>query len=98
MATHFSCLENPMDTGAWRVTVHGITKNQTQLFFCDAGDIAMAKTALSPAPLGLIVRYCVSIWQGWEVGRGRIDHHQTVTALPPVRAGIREAWRKVSGP
>ena len=31
-------------------------KSQTQLFFCDAGDIAMAKTALSPAPLGLIVR------------------------------------------
>ena len=23
-----SCLENPMDRGAWRVTVHGITKNQ----------------------------------------------------------------------
>ena len=25
----YSCLENPMDRGAWRVTVHGVTKNWT---------------------------------------------------------------------
>ena len=24
-----SCLENPMDRGAWRATVHSITKSQT---------------------------------------------------------------------
>ena len=27
----YSCLENPMDRGAWQVTVHGITKSPTQL-------------------------------------------------------------------
>ena len=27
----YSCLENPMDGGAWRATVHGVTKIQTQL-------------------------------------------------------------------
>ena len=27
----YSCLENPTDRGAWRATVHGITKSQTQL-------------------------------------------------------------------
>ena len=27
----YSCLENPMDRGAWWATVHGITKNQTRL-------------------------------------------------------------------
>ena len=27
----YSCLENPMDRGAWWATVHGITKSQTQL-------------------------------------------------------------------
>ena len=27
----YSCLENPMDRGAWRATVLGITKSQTQL-------------------------------------------------------------------
>ena len=27
----FSCLEKPMDRGAWRATVHGVTKSQTGL-------------------------------------------------------------------
>ena len=27
----YSCLENPMDRGAWRATVHRIAKGQTQL-------------------------------------------------------------------
>ena len=27
----YSCLENPMDGGAWRATVHGATKSQTRL-------------------------------------------------------------------
>ena len=27
----YSCLENPMDRGAWRATIHGITKSQTWL-------------------------------------------------------------------
>ena len=34
MATHFpthSCLENPMDRGAWPATVYGVTKSQTRL-------------------------------------------------------------------
>ena len=26
-----SCLENPMDRGAWWATVHGVTKSQIQL-------------------------------------------------------------------
>ena len=27
----YSCLENPMDRGAWRATVHGLKKSRTQL-------------------------------------------------------------------
>ena len=27
----YSCLENPMDGGAWWVTVHGVAKSLTQL-------------------------------------------------------------------
>ena len=26
----YSCLENPMDRGAWWATVYGVTKSQTQ--------------------------------------------------------------------
>ena len=28
---HYSCLENPMNSGAWQATVHEVTKSQTQL-------------------------------------------------------------------
>ena len=28
---HYSCLENPMDGGAWQATVHGVAKSQTQM-------------------------------------------------------------------
>ena len=27
----YSCLDNPVDGGAWRATVHGVPKSQTQL-------------------------------------------------------------------
>ena len=35
----YSCLENSMDKGAWRATVHGVTKSRTRLsdwhfYFC----------------------------------------------------------------
>ena len=29
MATQYSCLEDPMDRGAWGTTVHGVTKSPT---------------------------------------------------------------------
>ena len=28
---HYSCLENPMDRGAWWATVHGVEKSRTRL-------------------------------------------------------------------
>ena len=30
----YSCLENPMDTGAWWATVHGVAKSRTRLSDC----------------------------------------------------------------
>ena len=27
----YSCLENPMDRGAWQATVHGVTKSEARL-------------------------------------------------------------------
>ena len=29
-----SCVKNPMDRGAWRAMVHGVTKSQTRLSAC----------------------------------------------------------------
>ena len=31
----YPCLENPVDGGAWRAAVHGVTKGQTQLSNCE---------------------------------------------------------------
>ena len=31
ISLQYSCLENLMDRGAWRATIHGVTKSQTQL-------------------------------------------------------------------
>ena len=28
---HSSCLENPMDPGAWQAIMHGVTQSQTQV-------------------------------------------------------------------
>ena len=39
----YGCLENPMDGGAWRATVHGVAKSQTRLHCyttCDPMDAA----------------------------------------------------------
>jgi len=30
----YSCLENPMDRGAWQALVYGVTKSWTQLSMC----------------------------------------------------------------
>ena len=34
----YSCLQNPMDRGAWWATVHGVTKSQTRLSDCHLRD------------------------------------------------------------
>ena len=31
----YSCLENPMDGGAWKAAVHGVAKTQTRLSLSD---------------------------------------------------------------
>ena len=31
MCLQYSCLENPMDRGAWKAAVHGVTKSRTRL-------------------------------------------------------------------
>ena len=38
----YSCLENPIDRGAWQATVHGVTKSQAQL-----SDQALHGTAMA---------------------------------------------------
>ena len=53
----YSCLESPMDRGAWQGTVHGVTKSQTQVSDWSCGHIltlnslqALAYTCTSSDP------------------------------------------------
>ena len=43
----YSCLENPIDAGAWKTAVHGVAKSQTQLndftFFLSHKDHKMSR-------------------------------------------------------
>ena len=45
-----SYLENPMDRGAWRATVHGVTKSQTQLSTCQHQQEQVSDDSLRAAP------------------------------------------------
>ena len=45
-----SYLENPMDRGAWRATVHGDTKSQTQLSACQQKQEQVSDDSLRAAP------------------------------------------------
>ena len=47
----YSCLENPMDRGAWWTMVHRVTKSQTGL-----SDLAWHRTALSMNALPVMTR------------------------------------------
>ena len=39
----YSCLENPMDGGAWCATVHGVAKSQTRLSdFTHRGQVSLS--------------------------------------------------------
>ena len=44
----YSCLENPMDRGAWRATVHGVSKSRIPTSMYTHGEIkSLAKFASS---------------------------------------------------
>ena len=43
----YSCLGNPKDRGAWRATVHGITKSQTQLGDLNSNNLEMRSLWMS---------------------------------------------------
>ena len=40
----YSCLENPMDRGAWQATVHGVAKSRTRLKQLSTGGQSASET------------------------------------------------------
>ena len=46
--SQYSCLENPMDKGAWWATVHGVSKSQIWLMWLSAATFVIPTTWLCP--------------------------------------------------
>ena len=47
----YSCLENPMDRGAWQVTVHGVRSSLVSSFCCTARSSVMSSSFRSSSSL-----------------------------------------------
>ena len=47
-----SCLENPMDRGAWWATVHGVARSQTRL---GASTYSLTVSSATPLPMGRLL-------------------------------------------
>ena len=50
----YSCLENPMDSGAWWATVHGVAKSRTRLsdLACSSGPLLLLELFLIHCCIG----------------------------------------------
>ena len=60
----YSCLENPMDRGAWRATVHGVTKSQARL---------SDHVSMHTCP----VKYVIFYQWNWSWRKGWANSHPT---------------------
>ena len=70
----YSCLENPMDGGAWWATVHGVTKSRT-LYVTSTMDVHFAptKVRLVKAMVFPVVMYGCESWTAKKAEHRRID-------------------------
>ena len=85
---HCSCLGNPMDGGAWQATVHGVTKNWTQL--SDFTYIAvLEKTLESSLDSKEIKPINLNGYQPW-IFIGRTDAKAPILGPPVWRADSLE--------
>ena len=64
----YSCLENPMDRGCWRATIHGVTRSRTQL----STDCTHTTNKDLLYSTGNSAQCYVAAWMGGEFGGERI--------------------------
>ena len=70
-ALQYSCLENPMDRGAWWATVHGVT--ESQMWLSSMIYILLLKVHLVKAMVFPVVMYGYESWTVKKAERQRID-------------------------
>ena len=68
----YSCLENPMDGGAWQATVHGVAKSQTRL----TTEFPHLRPHPFPSGLHPVTEQCVCrLYKGQPFGPIRDNFH-----------------------
>ena len=70
----YSCLENPMDRGAWQATVHGVTKSQTQLKQLSTASILAWKIPWTEEPSRLQFMGYQRVKYGWATEHTHMIH------------------------
>ena len=71
----YSCLENPMDRGAWLATVHGIAESRTRLKWLSTH--AFKHVLLWVIPLGFLKQVIVDTWLVWGTEASFLCSHET---------------------
>ena len=64
----YSCLENPMNRGAWLAVVHGVVKSQTQLKWLSTAHIHIVKSKVFP-----VIMYGCESWSIKNTEHQRTD-------------------------
>ena len=94
----YSCLENPMDRGAWWATVQGVTKSRTQL---SNFTHLMNKTAIRLLNKSSLVTQTVNslpaVWEIWVQPLGREDPLEKETATHSSIVAWRIPWTEEPG-
>ena len=58
----YSCLENPMDEGAWWAAVHEVAKSRTQL-----SDFTSLLWYIGASLVAQIVKHLPKVWETWDL-------------------------------
>ena len=88
---HYSCLENPKNRGAWRATVHGLTKSQSQLKRLSLPTLLSEDHAFNSCAISLVQILACSTWEGWS----HVELHENCSFLIPCASFEREKERNL---
>ena len=93
----YSCLENPMDGGAWKAAVHGVTKSQTWLSDFTFHFHALEKEmATHSSVLAWIISGTAELDGLPSMGSHRVGHDWSDLAAAAARAYNSACWAEVA--
>ena len=81
----YSCLENPMDGGAWQVMVHGVARSQTRL-----SDFTFTFTSFEKLLLRYIILFNLNIlvFKMDKISTVELTFYENIGALDPMHSNL----------